>query len=259
MSTQRCSAYEARAIQNPLSMQRLWLFLLIVAAGCFTSACSEKAGGAEEEVAPDSPGVEESTKMEPKGGEADNGIGPDQLKQVKGEDVFGNKESYFVIAGTEERHGLFFRHSPEGTLVEEATFVRDTLNGQRTLYYAAGDTHIVETYDMGVFDGPYRSYYKNGRLQQKGLYVDNAMRGKWYQWYDDGTLKEVVTFEDNKENGPFTAYHPNGNIKARGNYKDGDNEHGLLELYDEAGNLIKKMDCKVGICRTIWSRNDENI
>ena len=47
-------------------------------------------------------------------------------------------------------------------------------------------------------------------------------------------------------------YFRNGNLKAEGSYLDGDNEHGLLKLYDETGRLIRKMECEQGVCRTFW-------
>lgn len=78
----------------------------------------------------------------------------------------------------------------------------------------------------------------------------------WVRYYETGQIKEEVTFRDNDENGPFTEYYANGNLKAEGFFKDGDNEHGLLKLYDEEGVLVKTMDCKNGICKTIWKKED---
>jgi len=81
------------------------------------------------------------------------------------------------------------------------------------------------------------------------------MEGKWKTYYPSGKLKEVVTFVDNEENGPFVEYYENGKIKAEGTYIDGDNEHGLLLLYNPFGVLYKKMQCDHGKCRTIWLRH----
>lgn len=69
---------------------------------------------------------------------------------------------------------------------------------------------------------------------------------------------EEVMFADNEENGPFTEYHKNGSLKAEGNYLNGDNEHGLLKLYNEEGELVRKMQCDSGICQTTWVSPDLN-
>jgi antitoxin component YwqK of YwqJK toxin-antitoxin module len=71
---------------------------------------------------------------------------------------------------------------------------------------------------------------------------------------------EEVTFINNMENGPFKEYYKNGQIKWEGNYKDGDNEYGLIQEFNEQGQLIKKMNCGrykgEYICQTIWTMDE---
>ncbi len=152
-----------------------------------------------------------------------------------------------------QRQGLYARIAPGGKLIEEAYYEEDSLQGLRILYYESGDTHIVETYRSGLFEGPFREYYEGGKVMQKGMYHDNEMVGEWISYYPGGQMSEVVNFRGNEENGPFEQYHPNGNIKARGNYLNGDNEHGELQLYDEQGRHIRTMQCVEGRCQTSWS------
>ncbi|MBK8491633.1 MAG: hypothetical protein IPL49_12310 [Saprospirales bacterium] len=79
------------------------------------------------------------------------------------------------------------------------------------------------------------------------------MAGSWKRYYENGQLLEDVQFENNEENGPFVEYYDNGNLKAKGAYLNGDHEHGLLELYDTTGQLERKMNCEMGLCRTFWT------
>jgi antitoxin component YwqK of YwqJK toxin-antitoxin module len=88
------------------------------------------------------------------------------------------------------------------------------------------------------------------------MYKDGAMEGPWKRYYPSGQLMETVQFSNNEENGPFVEYYENGNLKAEGQYYHGDNEHGLLKLYAENGELIRKMECDSGRCRTIWKHKD---
>ena len=83
------------------------------------------------------------------------------------------------------------------------------------------------------------------------------MQGWWYKYYPSGEIMEKVTFVDNQENGPFIEYHKNGQISVEGQYLDGDNEHGELKFFDEAGLHYRTMRCDSGLCRTIW-RLDES-
>lgn len=78
------------------------------------------------------------------------------------------------------------------------------------------------------------------------------MTGVWKTYYETGELKEEVSFVDNNENGPFKEYHKNGKTKYEGTYKDGDHEEGEMKVYNEDGEIIKKLDCKKGICNTVW-------
>ncbi|MCB9272738.1 MAG: toxin-antitoxin system YwqK family antitoxin [Lewinellaceae bacterium] len=174
------------------------------------------------------------------------------VEAVEAKDDYGYTEKYERRKENFARQGLYERFNETGQRVEEAYYENDTLNGLRILYSDKGDTQVVETYRMGHFEGPFRSYYESGKLNVEGQYEADVMFGSWKAFYPTGELKEVVTFADNEENGPFVEYWPNGNLKAEGTYRHGDNEHGLLKLYDESGALSRTMNCDNGVCHTIW-------
>jgi len=154
------------------------------------------------------------------------------------------------------KEGLYIRYDDEGRKIEEAHYTNDTLQGERILFYESEKPHYLETYEQGLHDGPYKAYYESGEVKLEGQYVQGVMSGKWRGFYQNGQLKEVVNFKNNNENGPFVEYYPNGNLKAEGQYKDGDREHGLLKLYNEQGELKRKMECDQGRCHTIWKLED---
>jgi antitoxin component YwqK of YwqJK toxin-antitoxin module len=165
-------------------------------------------------------------------------------------DEYGYRLQYSTRKGTDIREGQWKRLNADNVIIEEATYRNDTLQGQRVLYYDTGDTLLVEHYEQGLFEGPYRAYYDNRQPKTIGQYRRNEISGQWLSYYPDGTLREEVTFDRNTENGPFNEYHPNGRLKAQGHYLDGDNEHGELKLYDEEGQLIRTMVCDMGRCKT---------
>ncbi len=157
------------------------------------------------------------------------------------------------------KHGEYLRKNEQGQLLEKASFHNDTLHGERILYFSNGQPEIIERYEKGVFVGTYQLYHESGQLKQQGEYIGGSMEGEWKSWYETGQLREVVLFKENEENGPFVEYHKNGKLKAEGQYLNGDFEHGLLKLYDESGELVKKMDCVKGVCRTIWTKEDGDV
>ncbi len=177
------------------------------------------------------------------------------LETVENKDDQGNLiERYTRDKEDFSKMGLYTRFFKNGQKAEEANYQKDTLHGDRKMYYENGQVEIHELYQNGLFEGAYKTYYESGQLAQEGNYINNQMQGEWKRYYKSGQLMEVATFKDNEENGAFKEYHENGNQKAEGEYLNGDNEHGLLKLYSESGELEKKMQCKNGICRTIWTK-----
>lgn len=185
------------------------------------------------------------------------GCSQPRTESVEHTDEYGYLENYERRVDTYAKEGLYTRTSSKGVRVEEAFYRNDTLHGQRILFYASGDTSTVETYQAGSFEGPFRTFHENGQVKQSGQYIGNVMQGPWTAYYDNGQIREIVQFVDGDENGPFSEYYPNGQLKAEGQYLEGDYEHGELKMYDEAGELIRKMDCNRGRCQTTWKADGQ--
>ncbi len=184
------------------------------------------------------------------------------MEFVKVTDDEGNLlEKFSINKETQQKDGVYYRYFPNKSLEEVANYKNDVLDGQRVLFFKNGDTMTIETYKNDLFEGIYKTFHKNKTIESIGMYVNNQISGIWKFYYDNGQLKEQVTFSNNNENGPFIEYYKNGNLKAKGNYKtnkineDTDQkEHGIIEMYDEHGDLEKKMECNFGRCKTIWTR-----
>jgi antitoxin component YwqK of YwqJK toxin-antitoxin module len=169
-------------------------------------------------------------------------------------EAFGMLEKYEVDKKTGVKHGVFEKFELDGTLIEHAVYVNDQLHGERTIFYANGSPEIIEHYNSDVLTDEYKAFYSNSELEIEGIYADGVMTGIWKRNYENGQLMEEVTFADNMENGPFVEYHKNGKLKAEGQYSGGNKEQGVLKLYDEKGELYRRMDCNDGICITTWLR-----
>jgi len=148
-------------------------------------------------------------------------------------------ERYEQNIKTAQKDGKSDFFSDDGALLETAFYKNGVLNGKRVLYHENGEIQAIEQYTNGTFTNIYQAFYENNQLEL------------------GGELMEIVTFVENEENGPFVEYYKNGKTKAAGAYLDGDNEHGELKLFDENGELTKKMNCEKGICRTSWTKEEE--
>jgi len=181
-----------------------------------------------------------------------------KTKMVEVKDESGNiVEKYTTDVEKKVKEGKSEVFSSTGQLLETAIYKNGQLHGQRELFHENGATQAIEQYENGQFTAIYKAFYDNEQLELEGKYVSGKMDGEWKRYYDSGELMEIVTFVENEENGPFVEYYKNGNKKATGAYLEGDNEHGELELFDEQGELIKKMNCNKGICRTSWTKETD--
>lgn len=174
-------------------------------------------------------------------------------------DPEGRVQEKYKVNQDSLKHGDYSSYI-NGTLIEQAQYSSGVLQGPRKMFHTNGAIEIEEHYDKGVIVGPYKTYYFDGTLAQEANYIKGMMQGTLKTYYKEGALKEEVTMVDNNENGPFKEYHASGQLKWEGQFLNGDNEFGLLQNYNEAGELIKKMMCdSLGVCATIWTKEDGDI
>ncbi len=158
------------------------------------------------------------------------------------------------------RHGFHETYDTLGNLIGKKSYQNGKIQGKAYFYYDNGQVYEEENYENGLIVGEVRSYYKTGEIQVKKPYIirdsSSVLEGTFYSYYKNGNVKVEATMVDSEENGPFIEYYENGKIQAKGSRKEdpkfGPRDHGLLELYDKEGKLIKKMDCEMGRCSTIF-------
>lgn len=177
------------------------------------------------------------------------------IETVENRDEHGRLERYQRRKKDFAKEGLYERFHQTGYRLESAHYTNDSLDGERKFFFPNGNVESIEHFRRGVYHGKYQKFYESGQLELEQDYVNGALQGTSTAWYPNGTLKEKVTLRDNEENGPFTEWYANGNLKAEGAYLGGDNEHGLLKLYDTLGQLERTMECQMGACRTTWARD----
>jgi len=164
------------------------------------------------------------------------------------------KEKYTFSEDESIRNGIYELYSEDGKINERANYNKGTLEGQRTIFYSNGNPEIIEMYKKDNLDGEYKVFFENGQVQITSEYVNGILEGILKKYDEEGNLMEEVSFNNNEENGPFKEYYSNGKVQWSGNYLNGDNEFGLLEQFDESGQLLKKMMCdSMGVCQTIWT------
>lgn len=161
-------------------------------------------------------------------------------------------ERYSVRKDNNEKHGVYqvFDSTGKG-LMQEVLYENGKPVGVEKYFYPNKQVSREQKYENGLLEGAVKEYFESGKLKVEGQHQNNMMAGVWKYYYDNGQLREEVTFKENEENGVFKEFYKTGKRKAEGNYLNGENEDGLLIMYDSTGAVQRKMNCVAGVCRTI--------
>jgi len=100
--------------------------------------------------------------------------------------------------------------------------------------YHPNDTFMVETYQKGVLDGPYRAYNEIGILIVRGSYKNGKLEGTYEDFYSNGKIKLSYLFHDDKLFEIISMRDSSGIELDHGQIKNG---NGLVRTYLEMGQL----------------------
>ncbi len=166
----------------------------------------------------------------------------------------GFRTTYSINPKDQSYQGSYTKVDSSGILLEKGQYEGGQLHGVRELFFPDQKVKVRERYTKGQISDLYEYFFPNGKLELQGQYVDGAMYGIWRKYNDEGKLLEEVMMVENEEMGPFTEYYPDGTLRTQGTYLHGPNEDGVLNLYDESGQLYKTMLCDSGKCVTTWEK-----
>ncbi|MBT8492168.1 MAG: hypothetical protein KJO07_03840, partial [Deltaproteobacteria bacterium] len=79
----------------------------------------------------------------------------------------------------------------------------------------------VNSYDSGVYDGPYAVWMRDGQKIEEGLWKAGRHEGDFFQWYEDGTLKVRGQFLRDRRHGQWTYYDQSGSVDRAVQFENG--------------------------------------
>lgn len=126
------------------------------------------------------------------------------------------------------RSGIFREYDLEGNLVQGYVYIRDTLVSEGMILPG------------GIFEGEWKTYYKNGQIKAKGPFKNGKKHGKWVFYYPDGKKEQEGSFNENVLSGQWTWYYHNGQIKREEFFNRKGLLEGLVVEYDSLGNELAK-------------------
>lgn len=177
-------------------------------------------------------------------------------KRVKNYHENGKLKEAYEVNSQGLKNGKFQAFYESGQLLESSNYKNNLLEGKRYFYYESGQVEEEQQYVKGKLNGEQYGFHENGKLKFKSNNIENKLTGEYFSYYNNGQRRLYLNFVDDLENGPFEEYYKSGIIKWKGTYRNGNKEYGLLEHFDENGELIKKMNCDtMAQCTTIWKKD----
>lgn len=135
-----------------------------------------------------------------------------QKKTGSCQDIIGNTATWFVIKGTETKHGLHTSFYPSGEKAREVNFVNGLSQGLVTSWYMDGQKSSEVTYVDGNRTGTEFGWHQNGQKQYEIPWVNNVKNGLQTEWHQNGQKLLEVIFVNDLMHGTFTKWDENGKI-----------------------------------------------
>jgi len=169
-----------------------------------------------------------------------------------------------VVAGYRngKPEGIRREYDRNGNVVASSVFKNGTLTGEGIIddqmqkdgpwkeYYADGSLEAEGNYDKGKRTGSWKFYYKDGSLRQTGLYNKlGNYDGEWKWYYPGGELLRSEFFINGREDGLMQEFDEKGNVIVKGDYVDGLEEG---EWYYSSGDVIRKGEYRSGMRYGTW-------
>jgi len=109
------------------------------------------------------------------------------LKLVEGESVRGKKQ------------GLYTWYSPEGSMLSQATYVNDRLEGECVKFYPNGQMSHKGVYRAGKLEGPFSWYAPNGAKSEEGNFKNGLREGLFTKYNTStGAVMKKINYSQGK-------------------------------------------------------------
>ncbi len=113
---------------------------------------------------------------------------------------------------------------PSFTVEEKLNFVNGRRQGTDTSFYKSGCLQSIQSYQIGLQDGPtYVFYDSTNRVQFEIWYLSGQLHGPSIQ-YSRNATSDTLTYKNHKNgklDGAQRTYLPNGQVRKITTYKDG--------------------------------------
>ena len=121
-------------------------------------------------------------------------------------------KSVKTISGSNPNDFVYVEYTKDGTILDSARYINDTIEGTRKFYEEKTLLLHTENYTHGLLNGPHKAIYNSGVAGFEGFRKNNLMVGEWKFHFSDG---HPITYEYYDSLGAmkyFRKYDDDGNV-----------------------------------------------
>ncbi|MDP4723280.1 MAG: hypothetical protein NWS31_03175 [Crocinitomicaceae bacterium] len=144
---------------------------------------------------------------------------------------------------------------PSFTIEEKLNFVNGRRQGTDTSFYQSGCLQSIQSYQIGLQDGPtYVFYDSTNRVQYEIWYQAGQLNGPSIQFSRNARADTLMYkhYKSGKLDGPQRTYLPNGKLRKISNYREGLAE-GAQITYNASAQKESELFFKAGKKHGTWT------
>lgn len=167
--------------------------------------------------------------------------------------VKSGKWVYYFANGKKEQEGTFKNNVLSGQWIWyfqngqtrriEYYNTKGNLEGMVTEWDSLGNELAHGEYFDGNQEGEW--FYHVGDFKEVGAFTIGLQNGVWRHYYKNGKLAFIGTYDEGEPKGKHTYYHDNGIRKKQGKFSGGE-KHGIWKSFNERGEEIETIHYKHG-------------
>ncbi len=161
------------------------------------------------------------------------------------------KDDELVIEKDLEKIELVTEYYPNAKVKSVKGFKKGVLEGNSFEYDSVGNLINVQVYkdgflllqggtidSLGLKQGEWKEFHKNGSLRSKGEYLNGSKHGNWLYFFENGKEEQKGKYaKGGKYHGEWIWFYENGNIKRKETYKNGV-ENGVVIEYNDTNEIM---------------------
>ncbi len=136
------------------------------------------------------------------------------------EEVYANNQTKtkIIYLNPDKTDYIYTSYYEDGTLMDSARYVNDSIEGKRIYYDESSDLKHIEHYKNGLLNGVNKAIYSNGTTSYEGYRLKGNKVGEWIFHYPEGA---PITYEFYDSTGRliyFRKYDERGRmVRTNGN------------------------------------------